>query len=89
MALVAAGLDGIDRKLEPPSECSDDLFNLGEAQRAERHLQPLPRSLGDALDALATDEVIRVALGETLSREFIAVKRAQIAAAAEQRADGC
>jgi glutamine synthetase len=80
-ALVAAGLDGIDRKLEAPAECNDDLFNLSESQRAERGLRQLPRSLGEALDALAADDVIRAALGDTLSREFIGLKRAQIAAA--------
>jgi glutamine synthetase len=76
-ALIAAGLDGIDRKLALPAECTDDLFELSAEHAAERGLARLPQRLGDALDALAGDEVIRAALGDTLSREFIQLKRAE------------
>ena len=67
-ALIAAGLDGVDRKLEPPPECSDDLFELSLAQIRERGIALLPQSLGEALDALAADELICTTLGETLTR---------------------
>jgi len=76
-ALIAAGLDGVDRKLEAPVECTDDLFELSPEQVAERGLTRLPQRLGDALDALGSDDVIRAALGETLAYEFIKSKRAE------------
>jgi glutamine synthetase len=78
-ALIAAGLDGIDRKLEPAPDCSDDLFELSLAQIHERHIPLLPQSLGQALDALAADELICTTLGETLSTQFLALKRAELA----------
>ena len=78
-ALIAAGLDGVDRKLEPPPECGDDLFELSLAQIRERGIALLPQSLGEALDALAADELICTTLGETLTREFLSLKRAEIA----------
>jgi glutamine synthetase len=74
-ALIAAGIDGIDRKLEAPPSVSDDLFEMSAAQQAERGLQRLPRSLDEALDALAADEVLCTALGDTLSHEFVRLKR--------------
>ena len=78
-ALIAAGLDGVDRKLEPPPDCSDDLFELSLAQIRERGIALLPQSLGEALDALAADELICTTLGETLTQQFLALKRAEIA----------
>jgi glutamine synthetase len=79
-ALIAAGLDGVDRKLEPPPECNDDLFDTPLAQIRERGIALLPQSLGEALDALRADELICAALGDTLTQEFLSLKRAELAA---------
>ena len=76
-ALIAAGLDGIDRTLDAGPACTDDLFQLSLAQIRDRGIPVLPQSLSAALDALEGNDVIRAALGETLSREFILIKRAE------------
>jgi glutamine synthetase len=76
-ALIAAGLDGIARALDPGPACTDDLFQLSLAQIRERGIAVLPQSLSAAADALESDDVICAALGETLSREFIRLKRAE------------
>jgi glutamine synthetase len=78
-ALIVAGLDGVDRKLEPPADCSVDLFDLSLAQVKGLGIALLPQSLGEALDALAADELICSALGQTLTHEFLSLKRAEIA----------
>jgi glutamine synthetase len=79
-ALIVAGLDGIDRKLEPPADCTEDLFALPATQIRARGIASLPQSLGEALDALAADELIATALGETLLHEFLRLKHAELAA---------
>jgi len=76
-ALIAAGLDGIARELDPGPACTEDLFQLSLAQIRERGIGLLPQSLGEAVNALEADEVICGALGETLSAEFIRLKRAE------------
>ena len=38
----------------------------------------MPSSLGEALAALERDEVLRAALGETLAKEYLAVKRSEV-----------
>jgi glutamine synthetase len=76
-ALIAAGLDGVDRKLDPGPECADDLFALPLAEVAARGARMLPRKLDTALDALETDEVITAALGPVLAREYLQLKRAE------------
>lgn len=73
--LIAAGLDGVDRALDPGAPCTDDLFALSLAQVRERGIALLPGSLDAALDAFEADAVVAGALGETLAREFVAIKR--------------
>jgi len=72
--LIAAGLDGIDRALDPGPACTDDLFALDLAQIRSRGIALLPQSLEQALDALRGDEVVRGALGESLAAEFDRLK---------------
>jgi glutamine synthetase len=86
-ALIAAGLDGVDRKLEPPADCTDDLYELTPAQVRARGIALLPQSLAEALDALEADELIRTALGETLSAEFLHLKRTEVAEYHQQVSD--
>ena len=74
-ALIAAGMDGIERQLEAPADVEDDLFVLSPTQLRARGLQALPQHLGEALEALADDAVIRGALGEGLTAEFIRLKQ--------------
>ena len=73
--LVAAGLDGIERQLDPGPDCEEDLFELSLAQIAERGIALLPQSLAEAIDALEADATVCGALGATMTREFIAAKR--------------
>jgi glutamine synthetase len=72
-ALIAAGLDGIGRKLDPgPGSTIDLTESLPAASSASSRL---PRDLHEAVDALEADEVIAAALGTTLWREFVRLKR--------------
>ena len=75
--LIAAGLDGIERELDPGPACEDDLFTLSLAQIAERGIKLLPQHLAQAVDALEADATVCAALGDTLAREFVALKRSE------------
>lgn len=86
-ALIAAGLDGIDRGLDPGPACDDDLFALPLAEIRRRGIAVLPQSLAQALDALAADDVICGALGSTLSQEFLRLKRSEWLAYARHVSD--
>lgn len=85
--LIAAGLDGIDRKLDKVPDCTEDLYDLSPAQLEQHGYARLPRTLAEALDALADDEVVRMALGESLSSEFLRIKYAEAAAYARHVSD--
>jgi glutamine synthetase len=74
-ALIAAGLDGIDRKLDPGPAHNINLYELSVEELAAEGIKVLPQSLNEALDALEQDAVVCAGLGTELSREFIRLKR--------------
>jgi glutamine synthetase len=76
-ALLAAGLDGIERGLDPGPGVTDDLFDLPLPELARRGIALLPQTLADACDALEADTVIASALGDTLTTQFLRLKRAE------------
>ena len=76
-AMIAAGLDGIERELDAGPACEDDLFDLTLAQIRARGIGLLPQSLDEAITAFEADAVVRGALGETLAAELMRLKRAE------------
>ena len=73
-AVLAAGLDGIARNLDP-----------GEAQTNDNYANPLPAgscgklpcSLGEALAALEADAVLKEALGESFCQSYLKLRGQQ------------
>lgn len=75
--IIAAGLDGIQRDLDPGEPFEIDPGNLSDAEREERGAVKLPGSLDDALAALAADETITGALGEMLHTSYATVRQSE------------
>lgn len=71
--MLAAGLDGIRQRMALPDPLEETL--LGQDRMRLRRAEILPNSLGEALDALADDEVILTALGPHISDRYLAAKR--------------
>jgi glutamine synthetase len=82
-AVLAAGMDGMERDLDPGEPTTVDPATLSDEERDERGIYPLPASLDEALDALEKDDALVEALGEPLVRTHLAVARAQAAMARE------
>lgn len=74
-AIIAAGLDGVERKLDPGKPNNDNLYTYSDADLKKHGISVLPQNLKEAIDALAKDKVICDALGEDLCGEFIDLKR--------------
>jgi glutamine synthetase len=74
-ALIAAGLDGIDRNLDPGPAQNINLYELSAEQLAAQGIKLLPQNLLEAIEALEADPVIQAGLGIDLAREFLRVKR--------------
>lgn len=74
---LAAGLDGIERKLTPPAEISENIFTMNPAERKSRGIDNLPATLEQALNELKNDELIKATLGEHVFTQFVAGKEAE------------
>lgn len=72
---LAAGLDGIERKLELPLEATAETLKLNDRQMLEAGYTPLPRSLKEALDVFEDSQFMKDALGEHIHSFFLKKKR--------------
>lgn len=72
---LAAGLDGIERKLELPPEATAETLKLTDRQMLEAGYAPLPRSLKEALDVFEDSQFMKDALGEHIHSFFLKKKR--------------
>jgi glutamine synthetase len=79
-AVIAAGLDGIERCLELSAPIQLDPSSLSPSEREKLNVSSLPSSASDALGFLESDQVILAALGNELARAYVGVKRTELAA---------
>jgi glutamine synthetase len=76
-AMIAAGLDGVERGLTLADPVEESLFEMDAARIAERGIRELPGTLGEAIDELAADPVIGAALGDHVLTQYVSAKRAE------------
>ncbi|MCY3781813.1 MAG: glutamine synthetase family protein [Chloroflexi bacterium] len=78
-ALLAAGLDGMQKRMDPGEPFNDeDVGHFSERQRLQHDIEYLPRTLPVALDALENDEILMSALSQVIGTEFLKVKRREL-----------
>ncbi len=86
--MLAAGLDGMERRLDPGNPNETNLYELDDTARRARGIELLPTNLLDATRELEKDDVLRAALGQTRDGDyvdyFIKIKQAEVQAAHEQ-----
>ena len=75
--LIAAGLDGLERQLEPPEPVEVDPATIDEDEREQRGIVRLPATQQEALDALEADAVLTNAIGPVLTESYLAVRRSE------------
>jgi glutamine synthetase len=87
-AMIAAGLDGVARELDPGEPNSANLYTLSDEQRSAAGVELLPANLLDATRELERSDVLRAALGATPDGDYldyyVAVKRREVQSAHEQ-----
>jgi glutamine synthetase len=72
--MLRAGLDGISRKLSLPPAMDESLFLRDEGERQRHPSRLLPATLGEALEAMREDSLIRDTLGDSLYEGFLEAK---------------
>ncbi|MFL5628171.1 MAG: type I glutamate--ammonia ligase [Ktedonobacteraceae bacterium] len=72
--MLRAGLDGIQRKLPLPPAMDESLFLRDENERMLSRSRLLPDTLGEALDELREDTLVRDTLGDAIYEGFLEAK---------------
>lgn len=78
-ALIAAGLDGLHRQLDPGPPAEGDLGHLDPDALARQGIRLLPRNAAEALAAVEADDIVMAALGPVCGPELLRVKREELA----------
>ena len=73
--MLRAGLDGIEKKIDPGPPINKNIFAMSHRERRHLRIDELPGSLNEALDELEKDPLVRDVLGEHLFEHFVAAKR--------------
>lgn len=74
-ALIAAGMDGIERELNPGEPLNINLYALSAEERVAQGIEILPQNLGEAINELEADSILTEAIGKEIMGEFIKLKR--------------
>ena len=71
---LAAGIDGIRNRIEPPEPVDKNIWRLSVRDRRRYRIQELPRDLGEAIDLMRKSSFMRGALGDHVFQQFVAAK---------------
>ncbi|MFW6144251.1 MAG: type I glutamate--ammonia ligase [Candidatus Natronoplasma sp.] len=74
-SLLAAGLKGIDEKLDPTDPVEEDIFSMSKEERKEKGIEPLPTNLGHALSLMEESDFMKEVLGEHTFQHFLHNKK--------------
>jgi glutamine synthetase len=75
---LAAGLAGVEQKLEAREPVHRNIFRMSFRDRRKYRIDELPRDLHEALEQFEKDDVIKAALGEHLTERFLEAKRNEV-----------
>ncbi len=73
--MLAAGLQGIEDKLEPPEPVEENVYKMSEEERRRRGIGTLPSSLWEAVQLMEKSKLVRNTLGDHVFNAFIENKK--------------
>jgi len=73
--MLAAGLDGIVTRADHREPVNENIWEMSHRERRRLRIDDLPHDLNEACDELEKNDVITAALGEHVTRHFLAAKR--------------
>ncbi|WP_396202022.1 type I glutamate--ammonia ligase [Gemmatimonas sp.] len=75
--MLAAGLDGIETRADWREPVNTNIWEMSFRERRRLRLDDLPQDLSEACDELEKNDVMREALGEHITEQFLAAKRSE------------
>ena len=75
--MLAAGLDGIEKGMEPPAPVEENVYTMTDEQRKRRGIKTLPGSLDEAVALTEKSALVKKALGDHVFNAFIKNKKVE------------
>jgi glutamine synthetase len=75
--MLAAGLKGIEKKIDPPNPVEEDVFDFDDAKLAEFYIKSMPSDLGEALDEFEQSKLMKETLGEHAFNKYLGLRKAE------------
>ena len=72
---LAAGLDGIKNRINPPAEVQMNVFDMSDAEKETLNIGHMPESLKEAIDAFEADEFVQSVLGSHICKKLLKMKK--------------
>jgi glutamine synthetase len=72
--ILAACLDGVRNKIEPPKPVEANIYKLSDKERKKMKIESLPGSLKEALMYMQNSLIVKTALGSHIVDEFVTAK---------------
>jgi len=72
--MLAAGLKGIEEKIEPPSAVEEDVYGFDDRRLEKFYIKSLPADLKDAIEEFKRSKLAKETLGEHTFRKYLEVK---------------
>ncbi len=77
-AILAAGLDGVQKKIDPGSPIDENIYKMSESKRISLGIQSLPRTLQDSLERLKSDlDYLKICFSDELIETYLTIKEAE------------
>ncbi len=75
--MLAAGIDGIEQEMALPEPVEENLYHFTDDDLKRRNIPTLPATLGEAVDEMEQDSVVRAALGDHVFERLIEAQRTE------------
>ena len=72
--MLAAGLEGIEEKIEPPEPVEEDVYGFDDRKLAKFYIKTLPEDLGEAIEEFKRSKLMKETLGEHVFNKYLEIK---------------
>ena len=73
--MLNAGLDGIEKNMTPPASVDMDMFRMDDKELSAAGIERLPFDLGEALEEMEKDDIVKATLGEHVYSKYVELKK--------------
>jgi glutamine synthetase len=78
-AILAAGMDGIKKKIDPGDPVNEDIYKMSDSARSSKGIKSLPGSLRESLQALKSDsDYLKPCFDAELIESYVSLKQSEI-----------